>query len=55
MPASFVYIGSAERCDAVAILGIGIVPRRDDGVQDVRGGLDAEGLEEKKGEDDQRP
>jgi hypothetical protein len=52
--ASLVYIGSAEPCDAVAILGIGIVPRRDDGVQDVRGGLDAQGLEEKKGEYDQR-
>jgi hypothetical protein len=38
----------------VAILGIGTVPRRDDGVQDVRGGLDAQGLEEKKGEYDQR-
>ena len=54
VPASLVYIGSAERCDAVAILGIGIVPRRDDGVQDVRGGLDAQGLEEKKGEYGQR-
>src|SRR5262245_40464239 len=29
--ASLVYIGSAERCDAVAIIGIGLVPRRDDG------------------------
>ena len=54
VPASLVYIGSAERCDAVAIVGIGIVPRRDDSVQDVGGGLDAQGLEEKKGEYDQR-
>jgi len=54
MSASLVHIGSAERCDAVAIVGIGIVPRRDDGVQDVGGGLDARDLEEKQGEYDQR-
>jgi hypothetical protein len=54
MSASLVHISSAERCDAVGIVGIGIVPRRDDGVQDVGGGLDAQGLEEKKGKYDQR-
>jgi hypothetical protein len=52
--ASVAHIGGAERCDAVAIVGIGIVPRRDNGVQDVGGGLDAQGLEEKQGEYDQR-
>src|SRR5262245_10502194 len=52
--ASLVHIGSADRCNAVAILGIGIVPRRDGGVQVVSGGLDAQGLEEKQGEYDQR-
>src|SRR5262249_4602550 len=49
---SLVHIGSAERCDVV--VGIGIVARRDDRVQDVGGMLDAQGLEEKKGEYDQR-
>jgi len=49
---SLVHIGSAERCDVV--VSIGIVPRRDDRVQDVGGVLDAHGLDEKKGEYDQR-
>jgi len=47
-------IAHAERRDAVAIVGIGIVPRRDGGVQGIGGVLDAQGLEEKKGEYDQR-
>jgi hypothetical protein len=52
--ASLLHIGSAERYVVVAIVGIETVPRRDDGVQDVGGGLDAQGLEEKKGEYDPR-
>src|SRR5262249_40941368 len=50
---SLVHIGSAERWDVVAIVGTGTGARRDDGVQDVGGGLDAWGLAEKKGEYDQ--